>query len=149
MRNKPLSYLPSGDYVINSLVDDPNGNRFITGAMGRILAIVPSPGFSPQKLHVELVDGSKHIYVITVDDKNTRDEDHLVYASHREAQKWDITYRQQWNAYTVVKLGTREAWTDISQDDGDGHRDSDGPHQVMPIHLLCHVNFMHFTSDSP
>ncbi|KIN98057.1 hypothetical protein M404DRAFT_860719 [Pisolithus tinctorius Marx 270] len=62
-----------GDYVIYSLVDGPLGIAFITGAIDRVPVIVPSPGFYPQKFHVQLVDESKHIYVIKVDGKNTRE----------------------------------------------------------------------------
>lgn len=130
MSSKLPTYLPSGDYVIYSLVDGPLGIAFITGAIDRVPVIVPSPGFYPQKFHVQLVDESKHIYVIKVDGKNTRDEENLVYASLGEAQKWVITYREQQNAYTIVKLNTNEAWTDPGQDRRDGRRDPDDPRQI-------------------
>lgn len=130
MSSKLPTYLPSGDYVIYSLVDGPLGIAFITGAIDRVPVIVPSPGFYPQKFHVQLVDESEHIYVIKVDGKNTRDEENLVYASHREAQKWVITYREQQNAYTIVKLNTNEAWTDPGQDRREGRRDPDDPRQI-------------------
>ncbi|KAI6000122.1 hypothetical protein F5J12DRAFT_846283 [Pisolithus orientalis] len=120
MSSKLPTYLPSGDYVIYSLVDGPLGIAFITGAIDRVPVIVPSPGFYPQKFHVQLVNESEHIYVIKVDGKNTRDEENL---------KWVITYREQQNAYTIVKLNTNEAWTDPGQDRREGRRDPDDPRQ--------------------
>ncbi|KAI6033409.1 hypothetical protein EDC04DRAFT_2209583 [Pisolithus marmoratus] len=83
--------------------------------MQSVPVIVPSPDGYPDKFHVELVDESNHIYVITVDGKNTRDDEHLVYASDREAQKWVITYWQQQDAYIIAKLSTQEAWTEPDQ----------------------------------
>ncbi|KAI6125653.1 hypothetical protein EDD16DRAFT_1557928 [Pisolithus croceorrhizus] len=130
MTSKLPNYLPSGDYVIYSLVDGPLGVAFIPGALDRVPVIVPSPGFYPQKFHVQAVDESQHIYVITVDGKNTRDEERLVYASHKEAQKWVIAYREQQNAYTIVKLNTNDAWTDPGQDHREGRRDPDDPRQI-------------------
>ncbi|KAI6016574.1 hypothetical protein PISMIDRAFT_541318 [Pisolithus microcarpus 441] len=132
MSSKLPDDLPSGDYVIYSLIDGPLGIASIMGAIGRVPVIVPSPGFYPQKFHVEVVDEFNHIYVITVDGKNTRDEQQLVYASMEKAQQWVITYRRQDNAYTIVKLDTDLAWTDPGQERRPDRRDPDEPRQVMP-----------------
>ncbi|KAI6039716.1 hypothetical protein EDC04DRAFT_1634752 [Pisolithus marmoratus] len=119
--------LPSGDYVVSSLVNGPLGNVWIGGAMGPVPVIVPSPGGYPQKFHIELVDESNPIYVITVDGKNTRDDGRLVYAGDREAQKWVITYWEQQDAYIIMKLHTQEAWTEPDQG---RRRDPNDPRQI-------------------
>ncbi|KAI6115576.1 hypothetical protein EV401DRAFT_2097591 [Pisolithus croceorrhizus] len=96
MTSKLPNYLPSGDYVIYSLVDGPLGVAFIPGALDRVPVIVPSPGFYPPE----------------------------------KAQKWVITYREQQNAYTIVKLYANDAWTDSGQDRREGRRDPDDPRQI-------------------
>ncbi|KAI5988706.1 hypothetical protein EDD15DRAFT_2287110 [Pisolithus albus] len=130
MSGKLPDNLPSGDYVIYSLIDGPLGIAPFMGGLGGDPVIVPSPGFYPQKFHVQVVDEFNHIYVITVDGKNTRDEEQLVYASMKPAQKWVITYRRQNNAYTIVKLDTDLAWTDPGEERRPNRRDPDEPRQI-------------------
>ncbi|KAI6033412.1 hypothetical protein EDC04DRAFT_2209796 [Pisolithus marmoratus] len=133
MGNRRSSYLPSGDYVIHSLLNRPLG---IGGPKGSVPVIVPSPGTYPQQFHINLVDESNHIYVITVDGKNTRVDGRLVYVSHRKAQKWVITYWKQQDAYIIMKLNTREAWTEPDQ----GRPcDPNDPRQVMSTYICRFV----------
>ncbi|KAI6039721.1 hypothetical protein EDC04DRAFT_1635196 [Pisolithus marmoratus] len=127
MGSRLPSCLRSGDYAIHALLNRPLGKVCIGGAMQNVPVIVPSPGGYPQKFHVELVDESNHVYVITVDGKNIRDDKHLVYASDREAQRWVITYWKQQDAYIIAKLHTQEAWTEPDQG---RRRDSNDARQI-------------------
>ncbi|KAI6039718.1 hypothetical protein EDC04DRAFT_1634962 [Pisolithus marmoratus] len=71
----------------------------------------------PLQFHINLVDELNPIYVITVDGRNTRDEEHLVYAGHEEAQKWVAIYWQPQNAFTITKFNTNETWTEPDRRD--------------------------------
>ncbi|KAI6039724.1 hypothetical protein EDC04DRAFT_2682645 [Pisolithus marmoratus] len=123
-------HLCNGYYDIYSLVNGPLGNALITSAMGSVPVIVPSPGFYPQKFYIKRVDGSQHIYVVTMDGKSTRDEKNLVFTSDKEAQKWVILYRQPHNAFTIMKLNTHEVWTEPDQRHRDSRRDPYDSRQI-------------------
>ncbi|KAI6039726.1 hypothetical protein EDC04DRAFT_2894872 [Pisolithus marmoratus] len=126
-----MSFYPrSGYYDIYSLFNGPLGNASVTTAMGSVPVIVPAPSFFPQKFYIKRVDGPKHIYMITIDGKNTRNEKNLVYTSDKEAQKWVIAYRQPQNAFTIMKLNTHEVWTEPSQRRRDGRNDPHDPRQI-------------------
>ncbi|KAI6033405.1 hypothetical protein EDC04DRAFT_2209399 [Pisolithus marmoratus] len=93
--------------------------------------IVPVPNATPQTFTVQQVKGSEDTYLITIEGRYTQDDGNVVYALQGPpVQEWAITYWQEQNAYTIVKLNTDQAWTHPSQDGSDDRHDPGDSHQI-------------------
>lgn len=81
-----------------------------------IVALRNGSGIMPSKFSFHKV--GKNVYTITLYGRNVAVENDRVYAfANKPAQEWVIEHRQPQNGFTIVKMGTHLAWTNLQENE--------------------------------